>query len=581
MLRRSIKAQSHSIEPLEHRLLMSKSSSDDAGQLAACACPACSGLAGQAASTAPSLSDLRKLNKVVAGLNPVSIHRGAPESANEPGNVSGFVWLDQNADGELDRNEGGLFNQVIYLDENNNGALDDAERSTQTNPNGYYVFKDVEPGSYTIRQVRWEELDVSLPGNDVYPITINSADDTIADQNFGNFLIDPIVIDHMFIYTRAARGGAGGNDEILAEIRDMIAMTNSAFVNSQINIRVNLVAARQTDYVEALSQPSDLTRMWARGEGFMADIHNLRDEFGADTVSLIEQEAGPGEGGLAFLPQRDSKDPSRLGFSVINRTFSDLSALVFTHELGHNLGAGHDFSQGLGGTFSFSYGWRIEVNNNNYRTIMTYPVDRDFSTGSIEKPLPVFSNPNISYKGVALGDAQVADNARTIRRMASLVANYRDRDQAGSTRKTAYNFGTFDEGRIGVIRDSVGDGDGFDVYKLKLDEPAHLTSRLFRLRRNAELQVLQGNRVIESSRKPGQKPERIELNLDPGTYFVRVYHGGGKTGTSYTLKLIGEAQEESVQARQRVATAAAASSLFDKRNDEASEEDEKALVDLV
>jgi hypothetical protein len=303
----------------------------------------------------------------------------------------------------------------------------------------------------------------------------------------------------------------------------------------------------------------------------------MRNEYGADVATLIIENAFD-VGGISIFPKESSSDPSSKGFNVVVRSLGN-SELVFAHELGHNFGAGHDLlTPANRGAFDYSHGTHIEVGDNQYRSIMAYPLDQDYDAETV---LPFFSNPDLEYKGQPLGDVDTADNARTINFYADFVAGYRNRDQAGNDRSSAYRFGNFPVGRVAVINDSVGNSDQFDVFKLKITESTHFTARLFKLHRNAELQLLEGRNVIESSRRDGTRNERIEANLDAGTYFVRVYNGStGKSGTTYTLKMLAEAIEVSNTSHRRFASAAAASSLFEKRDD-ASEEDETALVDLI
>jgi len=565
---RTAVSQPGKLELLEHRLMLSQSPATNDENFIICSCPICSGSGAQAVH-----DDGHLKSRDENALNPTGIHRRPPAGSNDPGNISGFIWLDQNADGEIDLAEGGLFNQTVFLDENDNGELDDGERSTVTNPNGYYVFKDVEPGTYTVRQVRWEKLNASFPASDRYSVTLASADDFVADQNFGNNLSKPIVVDYLFVYTREARIGAGGHAGMDEAIRDMIASANSAFVNSEINVQLNLVGSRETNYLESQDGRVDLKRLQAKGEGFLNEVYALRDAAGADMVTLVAEDISAGFGllGISSFPY-ERLDKDAFGFNVVRR-YQATSEMVFIHEVGHNFGAGHFHDDG--GAFDYSHGNYIDVGNNRYHSIMSYHKD-EYQTA-----LPYFSNPDLTYKGVALGDSATADNARTIRKYAKVVAGYRQRDLAGNNRSTAHSFGAINSGSVAVIRDSVGDTDQYDVYKFTLDDPTRITARAFRFSHNAEMQLLEGKRVIENSRRPGKKAERIELDLDAGTYFVRVYHGGGNKGTNYTFKLVGEGPEASARSTAMAAGTAKSPSLFARDTDNDSDEEETSLVDLV
>jgi hypothetical protein len=86
--------------------------------------------------------------------------------------------------------------------------------------------------------------------------------------------------------------------------------------------------------------------------------------------------------------------------------------LAFAHEIGHNLGAGHDranVSSGFECIYEYSYGYRV---SGNFHTVMAYKC-----LGCTT--IPYYSSPNITYNGVTIGIAEgndsAADNARTLR----------------------------------------------------------------------------------------------------------------------------------------------------------------------
>ena len=56
---------------------------------------------------------------------------------------------------------------------------------------------------------------------------------------------------------------------------------------------------------------------------------------------------------------------------------------------------------------------------------MTYAAGSYFSDGITHTQVPRFSNPSVLYAGVATGHAADSDNARTIRQVKSVIANYR------------------------------------------------------------------------------------------------------------------------------------------------------------
>jgi secreted trypsin-like serine protease len=67
--------------------------------------------------------------------------------------IVGTVYDNLNEDGLQENDEPGLEGWTVYIDKNNNRKLDKNERSTQTDAEGNYVFPNLRPGNYTVRQV--------------------------------------------------------------------------------------------------------------------------------------------------------------------------------------------------------------------------------------------------------------------------------------------------------------------------------------------------------------------------------------------------------------------------------------------
>lgn len=94
--------------------------------------------------------------------------------------------------------EAGLPGVTVYLDSNNNGALDNGERSTVTQPDdpetaavdetGRYVFEDLPPGDYVVREVLPANSEQTFPISGPQRVTIGSDEigrDALG-RDFGN-----------------------------------------------------------------------------------------------------------------------------------------------------------------------------------------------------------------------------------------------------------------------------------------------------------------------------------------------------------------------------------------------------------
>ncbi|GAB5497529.1 MAG: hypothetical protein Phyf2KO_26090 [Phycisphaerales bacterium] len=225
-------------------------------------------------------------------------------------------------------------------------------------------------------------------------------------------LDDGSVIDVMIVYTAEARQGWGGTNQILALAQNSIDTTNTAYNNSQISpLQLNLVHTEEISYNESGSASTDITRLQDDNDGFMDNVHSLRDTYAADLVALLVDSFNAcGVGYLA--PFNDD-----FGFTVTD-TGCAVGNLSFPHEIGHNMGCAHDRNNAGGSTFNYAYGHRWNsTNGTQYRSVMAY------SPGS---RVPYFSNPDVNYIGTPTGVNNSEDNARCHEETKLSVSNFRD-----------------------------------------------------------------------------------------------------------------------------------------------------------
>ena len=99
------------------------------------------------------------------------------------GSISGNKYNDFNANGRPDGTDVPIPNWQIYLDLNNNSRLDFNEPSTLTNAQGNYIFANLPPGTYQVREVQQPNFRQTTPNP--APITITSGTNA-GNINFGN-----------------------------------------------------------------------------------------------------------------------------------------------------------------------------------------------------------------------------------------------------------------------------------------------------------------------------------------------------------------------------------------------------------
>ena len=244
-------------------------------------------------------------------------------------------------------------------------------------------------------------------------------------------------IDIMILYTAETQAAVG---DIQAEARAQVAELNAILENSQTGTSFNLVHLEQVDHAAGAGLATTLDRLYNASDGYMDHVHDWRNAYGADLVSLWDLGADDGTAGIAHVLTGWSFDTGDLGmmrdqaFSVINYSYADYvhTAHTFAHELGHNLGLEHDpwTKQYLDGgqeigPFAYNHGY-VDFGA-EFLTVMAYdtPLYQQGSRSEDITYLPYYSNPGISYEGRPIGDEAASNAAAVIRQTAAWVAAYR------------------------------------------------------------------------------------------------------------------------------------------------------------
>lgn len=221
------------------------------------------------------------------------------------------------------------------------------------------------------------------------------------------------VIDVMVAYTPSvqAKYGATGTDALIIQA---VAEANQAYASSAMTTRLNLVHTVLTAYTESGDMGTDLSRLRSTSDGYMDELHSLRNTYGADLVSLMENE--PQYCGIAYRMASLSTSFASNAFSVVHHSCAT-GYYSFAHELGHNQGAHHDQNNGSGAIYPYAYGYQEPFNA--FRTVMAYNCSSNCTR------IKYFSNPYVLFNGKPTGQDNYADNARAIDTTAATVAAFR------------------------------------------------------------------------------------------------------------------------------------------------------------
>jgi hypothetical protein len=269
-------------------------------------------------------------------------------------------------------------------------------------------------------------------------------------------------IDVLVAYSHEAEDWAKDNGYNLnAEINRMIVDTNLKLHASGIEPQLRLVGIAHVSYsvMDPAKLKGDLDNL-GDGVGTLGTLHTLRDLLRADVVSLLvfngTEKCGDGKPGCGWAKQSnmflgsgdDHPGTSRWeqkfaskGFNVVS-VYHAINAETFMHELGHVLGAHHDWYTYYHTTDPsptadvYAHGWVIWETPNPARTVMSYSGLCDVIDPVLNcELLSVFSNPLLPpYFGRRLGDPAPggqphlvgpANNAMAINRMAQTVSSYR------------------------------------------------------------------------------------------------------------------------------------------------------------
>jgi hypothetical protein len=218
-----------------------------------------------------------------------------------------------------------------------------------------------------------------------------------------------VVIDVIVAYTRKV---AEKYTDVARELVELaIEESNEAFRISNIgHVKLRLVHAYQTSYVEEGSHFDHVWRFADVGDGHLEEIHGLRDQHRADVAILVvDDDKGCG---LATRVYADAEE----AFAVVHHECAVLTYSI-AHEIGHLIGARHELSlDKIMTPFPYGHGY---VNGNKWRDIMSY---RESCGGC--RRVPVWSSPKVLVNDEPAGTAE-EDNARVIAEQAARVAAFR------------------------------------------------------------------------------------------------------------------------------------------------------------
>ncbi len=345
----------------------------------------------------------------------------------QPASNGGYLWI-----GHL---EDIPFSQVIFAVNAGQTAGSIAE------PDGFYGIRYVSGDVHAVLQIDQSAFPDDTPIPVTYPE--DPAPIQVAADNGSQ-------LDVLAVYTGAARQAAGGITAIENLINLALTETNQSYANSGVNPRLRLVHMEEVSYAESGDMSTDLSRLQNSSDSFMDNVHTLRNTHAADLVSLIVE--GGSYCGIAYVMTNVSSAFEDDAFSVTARNCAT-GYYSFGHEIGHNMGARHDWYVDPTSNSPYTYNHGYSNLTDRWRTVMAYNTQCSDSGFNCTR-LPYWSNPNVTYggdpMGIPEGSFQAADNRKALNNSAYTVANFRD---SGGTSPAAgplvYSSHSVDDNTVG------------------------------------------------------------------------------------------------------------------------------------
>ncbi len=232
-------------------------------------------------------------------------------------------------------------------------------------------------------------------------------------ESAGNVVIDVFTV----IMQRAVDAYDG---DMLALMQLAVAQANQSYINSDIGISLRLSAYQVTNYSSSNFLDLDMNRLMDPKDGYMDDSMVIREESFSDVVMLIDDYGRVIEGDYLCGLAKQVGSTAATAVAAVN--YRCIFNQTFAHELGHLQSARHNPENDSGqGPYSYAHGYRYTVDAARWRTLMAYPCV-PWSSGC--PVLNAWSNPDLRYNGVPMGDAQSADNRRVLELTKQSISKY-------------------------------------------------------------------------------------------------------------------------------------------------------------
>lgn len=234
-----------------------------------------------------------------------------------------------------------------------------------------------------------------------------------------------IQIDVLLLWSEPLVEQLGPEGKAVTQAHVVDYLNRAVAKSGMPNLSFHVVHSETLEWSSTGQIHTDLTLLQRKHDGVLDEVHALRREVGADLVHLFTRDRTGNTCGAAYRTL--SAAEYGFGVSVVN----ECELRTFAHEIGHNLGMGHDSFMAFPETQPFQ-SWahgHVDLEGAFY-TVMSYDLVCFFGA-TVCSSVPYFSDPDRMLDGVPLGtpdggSERSANNARVLRENAANRAAYSD-----------------------------------------------------------------------------------------------------------------------------------------------------------